>query len=81
MIRHLGMKRAVMRWKSPGSSLRWERSPVAPNSTTTCGAFGPTPAGIFDIAKAPELFVLSRLRHCAAASVTVMRQEGRFAKR
>ena len=40
MIRHFGMKPAVMRWKSPGRSFRCDRSPVAPNRTTICGSFG-----------------------------------------
>src|SRR5262249_25016020 len=30
-----GMSPAVARWNSPGSSLRWARSPVAPNTTMT----------------------------------------------
>src|SRR5215475_5927090 len=46
MIRHWGMKPAFERWKRPGSSLRRDRSPVAPNSTTTWGKRGPTPGGI-----------------------------------
>ena len=45
-MRQPGMKPALARWNSPGSSLRRARSPVAPNSTTTCGNRGPTPAGI-----------------------------------
>src|SRR5262249_14963240 len=47
MIRQPGMKPAAERWKSPGSSLRRDRSPVAPTRMTTCGYFGPTPGGIF----------------------------------
>ena len=42
MIRQPGMNPALHRWNSPGSSLRRERSPVAPTSTTTCGYRGPT---------------------------------------
>src|SRR5215218_5823643 len=42
MIRRPGMNPALARWKSPGSSLRRDRSPVAPKRTTTCGYRGPT---------------------------------------
>ena len=50
MIRHFGMKPALTRWKRPGSSFLWARSPVAPNRTTICGSLGPTPTGIFAMA-------------------------------
>ena len=50
MMRHPGMNPAAARWKRPGSSLRRDRSPVAPNRTTICGSFGPTPAGILVMA-------------------------------
>ncbi len=36
MMRQPGMKPAVARWNSPGSSLRCDRSPVAPTRTKTC---------------------------------------------
>ena len=32
-----GVSAESVRWASPGNSLRRERSPVAPNSTITCG--------------------------------------------
>ena len=44
-MRQPGMKPDVARWYRPGSNLRRARSPVAPNSTTTCGKRGPTPGG------------------------------------
>src|SRR6188768_4320883 len=47
MTRQSGMNPAVARCSNPGSSLRRDRSPVAPKSTTTCGNLGPTPAAIF----------------------------------
>ena len=37
MIRQPGMNPALTRWNRPGSSLRRDRSPVAPTSTTTWG--------------------------------------------
>ncbi len=46
MIRQPGMNPTLARWNSPGSNLRRAKSPVAPNSTTTCGNCGPTPGGI-----------------------------------
>ena len=39
-IRHSGNSPACARWNRPGSSLRRARSPVAPNSTMTCGRSG-----------------------------------------
>src|SRR4051812_22654343 len=47
MMRQPGMNPALARCSSPGMSLRRDRSPVAPNSTTTCGYLGPTPARTF----------------------------------
>src|SRR5437870_2913225 len=40
MIRNSGRSPACARWNRPGSSLRRARSPVAPNSTMTCGRRG-----------------------------------------
>ena len=57
-----GMKPMQARWNRPGSSLRCARSPVAPNSTTTCGKRGPTPGGIFAIVHALDRSDLDALR-------------------
>ena len=40
MIRHSGSSPARARCRMPGNSLRLARSPVAPNSTITCGSSG-----------------------------------------
>src|SRR5579872_4320018 len=57
-IRQRGMKPALARWNSPGSSFRCDKLPVAPTRTRTCEYFGPTPGGIFDtvfsLASRPE---------------------------
>ena len=42
-----GMNPAKAKWNRPGINLRRDRSPVAPNNTTTCGCFGPNPFGAF----------------------------------
>jgi hypothetical protein len=44
MIRLPGMNPALARWNRPGNNFRRDRSPVAPNKTTTCGNLGPTRA-------------------------------------
>ena len=40
MIRHSGTSPASDRWSSPGINFRLARSPLAPNSTMTCGFRG-----------------------------------------
>src|SRR5581483_8248998 len=50
MMRHAGMNPTAASRNNPGSSLRWDKSPVAPKRTTTCAVRGPTPGGTFVIA-------------------------------
>src|SRR6185369_187995 len=77
MTRDPGMNPALARWNRPGSSLRRDRSPVAPKSTTTCGNLGPTPAAIFATIH-PALFATHpgrRRGSCKISATSVAQRE------
>ena len=63
-IRHSGSSPACARWNSPGRSLRRARSPVAPNSTITCGRSGEIRLELMSVGSDPTTHLSARFGGC-----------------